>query len=132
MTKRFLKILLLDDSVENIYLIERELKREELHCTIISVANKIDFISAMLDFDPDVVLSDNFLLEFNAIEALSLSRVLNGKIPFILLNGGVGEDSTRKFLELGGDGYLAKDALADLAKVILITLDKYKITNEYL
>ena len=69
---RPLKILILEDSSEDIHFIERELKRGEIDFTSCVVAQKEQYQRALQDFRPDIILCDHSLPQFNSIEAMHL------------------------------------------------------------
>jgi len=81
--KRRLNILLLEDDFLEAELIKHLLTKEITYFDWRHVANKNDFIKALDAAVPDIILSDNSLPQFNALEALRIARIKVKNIPFI-------------------------------------------------
>ncbi|HYC86064.1 MAG TPA: hybrid sensor histidine kinase/response regulator, partial [Chryseosolibacter sp.] len=122
--KSELKILLLEDIAEEAVLIERAIRRERLPSVIKRVDTKGEFESALAIFQPDVVLSDHMLPQFNSIEALNLCRKHNAAIPFILVTGTVSEEFAVTCLKQGADDYVLKSNLSRLPAAIMNSLNQ--------
>lgn len=131
-----LAVLILEDLPDDVTLIERELKRANIIFTSLIVDQKTEFESALHEFNPDVVLADHSLPQFNSIEALSLcqeSRKKSGvSIPFIIITGNVSEDFAIQALKAGVDDYILKDRLKRLPMAIERAMEKCRIQNERL
>ena len=67
-----LRILILEDSIEDLDLVERELKRGGIEFTSAVVKKKDEYEKALGEFRPDVILSDHSLPQFNSIEAMQI------------------------------------------------------------
>lgn len=72
--KKHLKILILEDSPDDVDLIERQLRKGGITFTPVVVKRKIEFENALKEFSPDVIISDHSLPHFNSIEALQLYK----------------------------------------------------------
>lgn len=127
--KKPIKILILEDSFDDIILIERELQKAGIDFTSVVVNKKAEFQSALNDFQPDVVLADHSLPQFNSIEALELCRAhqedFKVMIPFILITGQVSEQFAVQCFKAGVDDYILKDRLKRLPLAIESVLAKY-------
>ena len=88
-----LKILILEDSPEDLDLVERELNRAGINYVSHVVKRRADFEAGLREFTPDVILSDHSLPQFNSIEAMAIwkdfQKERNITIPFILITGSV-------------------------------------------
>jgi len=122
--KNELKILLLEDIAEEAALIERAIRREKLHSIIKRVDTRPEFETALSAFNPDVVLSDHMLPQFNSIEALILCRKHSSSIPFILVTGTVSEEFAVNCLKQGADDYVLKSNLSRLPSAIINSLNQ--------
>jgi CheY-like chemotaxis protein len=93
---RSLKVLILDDSMDDVKLIERELQRAGIIFSLTVVSERIEFRNALYEVKPDVILSDRSLPSFNSIEALKIYKdiqhELNLPSPFILVTGSISEE----------------------------------------
>ena len=126
-----LKILILEDSAEDVSLMERELKRSGIEFMSKVVKTRQDYESAIHEFNPDVILSDHSLPQFNSIEAMKIwkeHRLATGlMIPFILITGSVSEEFAVQCIKAGADDYILKDRLKRLPASILSALEKIRL-----
>ena len=87
-----LRILMLEDLEEDAGLVDRVLQKEKIAFTRIRVDTQDEFIDALENFNPDVILSDHSLPQFNSIEALKICQERKLNLPFILVTGAVSEE----------------------------------------
>lgn len=113
-----LKILLLEDSPTDAEIIQRLLRKEKMHCEFRLVMDKKEFIKALTEFSPEVILSDNSMPQFSAAEALKITRQKFLHVPFILVTGTVSEEYAANIIKQGADDYILKDRLARLPSAI--------------
>ena len=129
-----LKILMLEDSLDDVDLIVRELKRGGLNYTSMVVNRKDEYQRALYEFQPDIILSDHSLPQFNSIEAMAIWKVFqkekNKTVPFILITGSVSEEFAVQSIKAGADDYILKDRLRRLPTSIQSALDKVKLERE--
>ena len=125
-----LRILHLEDVKSDAELIERELKKGKLKYEKIVVDNRESFLKALVEFKPDVVISDHSLPTFSSVEALALLQQLQLDIPFILVTATISEEFAVEIIKKGADDYILKDRLQRLPNAILNTLDKRRLEKE--
>jgi signal transduction histidine kinase len=113
-----LKILMLEDLQDDVGLIERTLKKQGIQFTSKRVDTRDEFVDALDNFDPDVILSDHALPQFNSLEALTICRNQHIDIPFILVTGTVSEEFAVSCLKQGADDYVLKSNLVRLPSAI--------------
>jgi signal transduction histidine kinase len=113
-----LKILLLEDVLEDAGLIERALKKDNIQYKIRRVDTAEEFTEELQKQKPDVVLSDHALPQFNSNEALKICRSIYPLLPFILVTGAVSEEFAVKILKMGADDYVLKSNLSRLGRAI--------------
>lgn len=130
--ERVLRILMLEDIVEEAGLIERVLKKAKLPFVSMRVDGPEEFVTALDSFNPDVVLSDHALPQFNSIEALKLCRSRGLMIPFILVTGTVSEEFAVNCLKQGVDDYILKNNLSRLPAAILNSLNQREMESRRL
>jgi signal transduction histidine kinase len=116
--QRELKILMLEDLQDDVGLIERTLNKQGITFVSKRVDTREEFISALETFDPDVILSDHALPQFNSLEALTICRKQNVDVPFILVTGTVSEEFAVSCLKQGADDYVLKSNLVRLPSAI--------------
>lgn len=119
-----LKILLLEDNEDDAHLIERVLRRGQITFSYQRVDKRDEFIVALRDFQPDVILSDHGLPGFSSHEALRLSSQERSGVPFILVTGTVSDEYAISCLRLGIDDYILKSNLARLPIAIRSAIKK--------
>ncbi len=115
---RKLGILMVEDSSADTELIEHELRRGRLDFLSRQVHNEADFVAALKDAPPDIVLADCSLPVFSGEEALLLCRRLCPDVPFIFVSGTVGEEKAVELLKQGATDFVPKQRLANLVPAI--------------
>jgi len=123
MTKKT-RILILEDQPTDAELEIRELRQAKLDFEVKCVETKESFVEALKDFDPDVIISDYGLPQFNGLEALRLLKELNLNIPFILCTGSLTEEIAVKCMKEGAADYILKSSLKRLPSAVLNVLEK--------
>jgi PAS domain S-box-containing protein len=123
-----LRILLLEDSIDDADLIESFLKREKVTFSLKIVETRTDYEMALEQFCPEVVISDHNLPQFNSMEALKLYNEYKEKhrlsSAFILVTGSVSEEFAVEIMKKGADDYILKDRLKRLPVAIYGALEK--------
>lgn len=125
-----LKILYLEDSAYDAEMTLRSIKKLGIETEVKIVDNKEDFSDALQHYQPDLILSDHSLYQFNSLEALRIFKESNLNVPFILVTGTVSEEFAVTVLKEGADDYLLKDNLTRLPNAILNSLEKYRLDSE--
>ncbi len=129
-----IRIIILDDSNDDIFLIERELKKSAIPTEFSSADNREDFEELLEIFKPDVILCDHLMPMFNSIDALEIVRNYRKKrqkrIPFILVTGTVSEEFAVDSMHRGADDYILKDRLTHLPEAILNAIKRSKAEQE--
>ena len=110
---------MLEDLQEDVGLIERTLKKEGMSFVSRRVDRQEEFTESLATFQPDVILSDHALPQFNSLEALKICRKLAVNVPFILVTGTVSEEFAVSCLKQGADDYVLKTNMVRLPSAIL-------------
>ena len=69
-----LRILMLEDTPDDALLIKMILKRSGVGFESLVVDNREDFRRQISEYNPDIILSDHQLPQFNSSEALEICR----------------------------------------------------------
>ncbi len=125
-----MRILLLEDSPSDAELIKRFLLKEKMKCEFRLVMDRQSFLQALDEFSPGVILSDNSMPQFNASEALKITRLRNQYIPFIMVTGTVSEEFAVSIIKQGADDYILKDRMNRLPAAIETALKQRKAEKE--
>lgn len=122
-----LKILHLEDVEFDADLVSRVLKKEKFVSEIKVVDTKEAYVQALIEFAPDVVLSDHTLPSFNSREALNIFLQSGMKIPFILVTATISEEYAVSVIKAGANDYIVKDHLEKLPEAIVNSLQKIEL-----
>ncbi|MEP7236579.1 MAG: PAS domain S-box protein [Ferruginibacter sp.] len=125
-----LKILMLEDSMEDAEMIQRLLKKEKKDCEFFLAKQKSEFLKALDEFSPKVILSDHSIPQFNSADALAIARQKLPDIPFIMVTGAVSEEFAADILKKGADDYILKDRMARLPAAINAALQQRNALKE--
>jgi signal transduction histidine kinase len=122
MTDHTLKVLCIEDSVEDYFLISRVVEKEFPGAEFRQADTSDTIVSELRTFQPDIVLSDHNLPQLNSSVALSLIRSTGSTVPFILVSGEVSDINAVDSVKQGVDDYVLKSNLTRLGTVIRIAL----------
>ncbi|OLC48188.1 MAG: hypothetical protein AUH80_03515 [Chloroflexi bacterium 13_1_40CM_4_65_16] len=125
-----LRVLLAEDVAADAELEIREIKRAGLRVSHRIVDSEKDFIRALREFAPDVILSDFSMPQFDGMEALRLAKELAPDIPFIFVSGTLGEEYAIRALKNGATDYVVKSNLARLSAAVERALAEAKLLRE--
>jgi PAS domain S-box-containing protein len=125
-----MKILMLEDSSTDAEIVQRVLKKGNIPCDIHLTMTKDNFIMALDEFQPDIILADNSLPQFDAAEALRIVRERRLAIPFIMVTGTMSEEFAANIIKSGADDYILKDRLVRLPAAIEAALRQRQSEKE--
>jgi PAS domain S-box-containing protein len=106
-----LHILILEDKPTDAELVQFELQEAGIIFISKVVMTEEDFIRAIQDFSPDIILSDYDLPKYNGALALAEAKRRCPDTPFILVTGAVTEDRAIDILTQGAKDYVLKNRL---------------------
>ena len=114
-----LNILLLEDSVEDTELINMELQKALILFRLKTVATEHDFLRALDNFAPDLILADYTLPSYDGLSALLVVRkTLSKDTPFIFVSGTIGEQKAIETMRRGTTDYVFKENLSKLGPAV--------------
>src|ERR1700690_1998637 len=111
-------------------IVKRVLKKTRPDSEFMLGMKEKEYISALDKFQPDLILSDNSMPQFSAIEALQIIQERNLQIPFIMITGSASEEFAAGIIKLGADDYIIKDRAAILPVAIDAALKQKKALIE--
>ncbi len=126
-----LRLLIVEDNPSDAKLMERELQRGGLVFDSTRIETEQQFVVA-LETEPDIVLCDWNLPDFNSRSAIALLQERWPNTPFILVSGSIGEEAAANIIKLGASDYLLKDRLARLVPAVEQALAKRAIQRSEL
>ena len=115
---RPLRVLLVEDSEDDVTLVLRELGRAgyEPDYEVVETADAME--QALRRREWDIILSDYSLPTFSAPAALGVLQRVEVDVPFVTVSGSVGEMNAVELMRAGARDYVMKDNMARLAPVI--------------
>ncbi len=123
---RPLRILLVEDDLDDTLLLRRHLTRVGFQLELHRVETAENMLAALHELDEpngidepwDCILADYNLPQFSAPEALKLLQHTGHDIPFIMMSGAVSEDTAVAAMRAGAHDYVSKSNLARLGPAI--------------
>jgi len=91
MKMKDLKILIVEDLATDVEIARRSLKKEKISFTDRVVDTAEDFEKALVEYKPDLIISDYAMPRFDGMSALKITRSQPYYIPFIVLTGSMNE-----------------------------------------
>jgi DNA-binding NtrC family response regulator len=116
--KKKLQILIIEDNADDLFRIERELKRAGLVFHAQRVTSKEEFIAEIHNQTPDLVLSDHGLPSFDGFTALDIVQKKCPEVPFIFVTGSNDHGMVAEMYESGAADYVYKNHLSDLVPAV--------------
>jgi len=113
-----LRALLVEDSLQDAELLNRELWRSGFRAETERVASASAFADALDRAKWDVVLADFTMPGFGGTAALEILKARGLDIPFIIVSGSMGEDVAVEVMKAGAHDYFAKGNTTRLASAI--------------
>src|SRR5216684_5072811 len=117
-THRQIKVLLVEDHVEDAEVLLREMHLRGLDVISRRVDTSADYEDALVTFAPDLILSDYTLPGFDGTDALQIARSRRPDAPFIFVSGTIGEERAIQALKQGAVDYVLKETRARLVQAI--------------
>jgi len=125
-----LKIIVLEDNDADAEIIQRLLKKNGYNFESEVMMDREAYLQALNEFKPDLILSDNEMPQFSALEALQILQQHSLHIPFIMVTGAVSEEFAAGIIKAGADDYLLKDRLTRLPAAIEAALKQKRTEKE--
>ncbi|WP_211467109.1 EAL domain-containing protein [Collimonas silvisoli] len=113
-----IKVLLVEDAIEDAELLIREMRKGGLEIDPLRVDTDAGLAHSLHHFDPDVILCDYSVPGVSGISALAMVQQQRPDIPFIFVSGTIGEERAIEALKQGAVDYVLKDNRARLLPAI--------------
>ena len=113
-----LRVLIVEDSEDDVALLLRELRRGGYDLTFERVDTPGAMKTALDKQTWDLVIADYSMPHFSAPDALALLHKRALDLPFIIVSGNIGEDIAVAAMKAGAHDYLMKGTLARLLPAI--------------
>ena len=113
-----LRILFIEDMPEDVELEEIELRKGGVVFTSLRVETRESLLRALVEFKPELVISDYSLPHLDGLAALKIVRERTPEIPFIFVSGTLGEERAVSSLKEGASDYVVKGRLSGLVYAV--------------
>lgn len=127
---RVLRVLIVEDNPFDAGLNEREIQRALSPCTFQRVETEEDFLKALDEFQPDIIVSDYAMPSFDGMKALLLALEKTPLTPFIVVTGSMNEDTAVECMRKGAANYVIKQHLKRLGPAVIHALEEKKMRME--
>ena len=125
-----LRILIVEDVPTDAALAEREIRKAGVDFVSRRVETREDFLAALEEFEPGLILSDYSLPAFDGMSALRLAGERAPEVPFIIITASFNEETAVECIKAGADDYILKDRLARLVPAIRGATEKRRLRAE--
>lgn len=127
-----IKLLILEDNEIDKKIILSTIEKSDLNSTTLVVDREDAFTESLTSFNPDVVLSDYLLPDFDGAKALEIHKKTLPDTPFVFVTGFLSEETAIECLDLGAWDYIMKNHIKRLPVCIknVLTLRDERITRQ--
>lgn len=124
---KILKLLLVEDVNMDAEIIWQEIEKNKITFRKLLVSNRNDFLQGLKSFQPDIIIFDSSLSQFNWKTDLFLLNELTQFIPIILLTDSINEEITDDCIKAGVNDYIPKDNLSRLGLAVHNSVAKIEL-----
>jgi len=115
---KILKVLMVEDSEDDVLLAIRTLKKGGYDPEYIRVETAQAMTAALREKPWDIILCDHQMPTFSGLDAIALLVQTNIDIPLIIVSGTIGEETAVECMRHGARDYIMKDNLSRLCSAI--------------
>ena len=113
-----LRILHLEDDVNDAEIIRGVLEAGGIECRVDRVEARDDFLAALEAGGFDLILADFSLPSFDGLSALQLTLERRPDVPFIFVSGTLGEEVAIEAVKIGAMDYVLKERLSRIVSSV--------------
>ncbi len=115
---KHISALIIEDSKYSADLNVRELKKAGFSVDYKIAMGRVAMEKALRDNQWDIILSDNSMPNFNALQALEIRNRMAGDVPFIIISEDISGEDVDRALKDGCSICIAKENLPDLREYV--------------
>ncbi len=130
MNDKSLRVLIIEDSKDDLLLTIRELKKGGYNPVCERVETAAAMEKALKEKQWDIILCDYKMPKFNAPSAIAILKKAKLDIPIIVLTGAIGEETAVECMRLGAQDYIMKGNMSRLCSVIARELEDAEVRNK--
>jgi signal transduction histidine kinase len=109
-----IRVLIVEDSELDAELVVDEISRDGFSIDALRVDDEREYLAALVEFAPDIIISDLSMPDFSGYRALELLRERAPDTPFLFVSGTMGEEAAVEAVRRGATDYVLKHNLARL------------------
>src|SRR5580658_5115230 len=113
-----LTLVVAEDDDTDAMLIARNLAKGGIKYTMHRVQTESDFVDALHQVKPDIIISDFSMPQFDGRRALEIAVVRAPETPFLFVSGTIGEQRAIDALRCGATDYILKSNMARLPAAV--------------
>lgn len=126
------RILLAEDRPTDAELAEREIRKTIPSCVFQVVDTRPEYLTALEAFQPDLIITDYRMPQFDGLTALKLALEHTPLTPVIILTGAINEETAVACMKAGAADYVIKEHIKRLGQAVLHALEEKKQRQERL
>ena len=119
-----MNILIVEDVPTDAELCEREVRKVLGSCQFQVVETRHEYLAALREFLPDLILCDYSMPGFDGLSALRLALEYSPETPFIMVTGSVTENVAVECMKAGAWDYIIKEHIKRLGPAVLNAMEK--------
>jgi PAS domain S-box-containing protein len=123
------KILIIEHNPADIMAIQHALKIGYVNCITETVQSEKNFEKAVLNFKPDIILSNYTSPTFDGVAVFAIKEKLVPQTPFIFVSGSIGEENAVALIKNGATDFVLKERLETLTDKINRALEEVATIN---
>ncbi len=116
--KKVLRLLVVEDSEDDVILMQRVLSKAGYDADLLRVDNGEDLDYALKTRDWDMVITDHNIPGFSSEASLKHVKAYDEHIPVVIVSGSIGEDIAVAAMKAGAQDYIMKNNLVRLVPAI--------------
>jgi putative two-component system response regulator len=119
-----MNILIVEDVPTDAELCQREVRKVIGSCQFQVVETRHEYLAALREFLPDVILCDYSMPGFDGLSALRLALEYSPETPFIMVTGSDTENVAVECMKAGAWDYIIKEHIKRLGPAVLNAMEK--------
>ncbi len=116
--RKKIKILIVENDTSDLEMMYRELKKSGLSYVFKTVEEEQNYLKAIEELVPDIILSAYSLPSFSGMRAFELRQAITPNTPFIFVSGTIGEEKSIELIKKGVTDYVLKHKIFSLEQKI--------------
>ena len=125
-----IRVLIVEDLPSDAELSEREVRKALGSCEFRRVETRKEYLAALDDFCPGLIVSDFKLPHFDGLTALKLALERRPDVPFIMLTGSMNEDTAVECMKAGAWDYVIKEHVKRLGPAVRSAMERQRVRME--